>query len=235
MSQALQMWVVGLFASPSPNPVWHDYPCVRTHHPSSETDRFRWWGTVKTLPEFSHPSCQYSSPRLFVFFFQRLAPELTSVANLFLLLLPKALQYIVVSSSCERLWFCYVGRCLYMAWWAVPCLGPESELAKPWATNAERANLTTRPQAGSGPSHLNFSPGVVGFHIVSIELSRNYVSQDSLSCVVLGRFGHREKFGQDLEGRKEAIAVLMLRRLVWGQMLLSLLNVFTGMLAPLSV
>ena len=60
-------------------------------------------------------------------------------------LLPKAPQYIVVYSSCERLWLCYVGHNLSMAWWAVlgPC--PGSKPAKPWATEAEHANLTTRP------------------------------------------------------------------------------------------
>ena len=28
----------------------------------------------------------------------------------------------------------------------MPCLRPRSELAKPWATKAERANLTTQPR-----------------------------------------------------------------------------------------
>ena len=42
-------------------------------------------------------------------------PELTTVANLFFLLLPKAHQYIVVYSSCECLWLCYVERLLSMA------------------------------------------------------------------------------------------------------------------------
>ena len=51
-------------------------------------------------------------------FFFRLAPELTSVATLFfllLLLLPKAPQYIVVYSSCRSFWLCYVGWYLSMA------------------------------------------------------------------------------------------------------------------------
>ena len=52
----------------------------------------------------------------FFFFFQRLAPELTSVATLFFfILLPKAPQYIVVYSSCRSFWLCYVGCHLSMA------------------------------------------------------------------------------------------------------------------------
>ena len=61
--------------------------------------------------------------------------------------LPKALQYIVVDSSCECLWLCHVG--LSMAWWAVPCRHPGSEPAKAWAAEAESANLTTWPQGRS--------------------------------------------------------------------------------------
>ena len=55
------------------------------------------------------------------------------------------LKQIVIYSSCRSFWLCYVGRRLSMAWWVVlgPCLG--SELAKPWAAEAEHANLTTRP------------------------------------------------------------------------------------------
>ena len=73
----------------------------------------------------------------------------------FLLLLPKALKYIVVYSSCECLWFCYVGHCLSMTWWAVPCPHPGSKQAKSWATEVERANLTT--QHGASPRELSFS------------------------------------------------------------------------------
>ena len=65
---------------------------------------------------------------------------------LFIFLLLKVPQYIVVYSSCECLWLCYVGRHLNMVWWAAPCLRPGSEPAKPWATKAEPVNLTTRPQ-----------------------------------------------------------------------------------------
>ena len=70
------------------------------------------------------------------YFFKRLAPELTFVANLLfflLLLLPKASQYIVIYSSCECLWLYYVGCSLSMAWWAMPCLCPGSEPGKLWA------------------------------------------------------------------------------------------------------
>ena len=54
----------------------------------------------------------------------------------FFLLLPEAPRYIVVYSSCECLWLCYVGRCLSMAW-GVPCPHPGSEPAKHWANKAE--------------------------------------------------------------------------------------------------
>ena len=60
---------------------------------------------------------------------------------------PKPPWYIVMSffsvvgpSSCGN-----VGRCLSMAWWVGPCLRPGSELAKPWATEAECVNLTIWP------------------------------------------------------------------------------------------
>ena len=38
-----------------------------------------------------------------------------------------------------------MGHRLSTAWWAVPCPRPGSEPAKPWATQAERVNLTTWP------------------------------------------------------------------------------------------
>ena len=38
-----------------------------------------------------------------------------------------------------------MGHCLSVAWWAVPCPHPGSELEKPWAAEAEHANPTTRP------------------------------------------------------------------------------------------
>ena len=38
-----------------------------------------------------------------------------------------------------------------MAWWVAPRLRPGSELVKPWATEAEHLNVTTRPQ-GRPPS-----------------------------------------------------------------------------------
>ena len=51
-----------------------------------------------------------------LFFFKRLAPELTCYQSLFpLLLLLKAAQYLFVYSSCRSFWMCYVGRCLSMA------------------------------------------------------------------------------------------------------------------------
>ena len=69
----------------------------------------------------------------------------------FLLLLPKATQHIVVYSSCRSFWLCYLGRHLSMAWWVVPCPCPGSDLAKPWAAEAECRNLTTH---GAGPCPL---------------------------------------------------------------------------------
>ena len=73
--------------------------------------------------------------------FLRLAPELPSVASLlfcfFLLILPKAPQYIIVYSSCECLWLCYMGHHLSVAWWAVLGPRPGSKQVKPWATKTE--------------------------------------------------------------------------------------------------
>ena len=53
----------------------------------------------------------------FLFFFLKIGPELTSVANLFFffILLSKGPQYIVVYSSCRSFWLCYMGRCLSVA------------------------------------------------------------------------------------------------------------------------
>ena len=74
--------------------------------------------------------------------------------SFFLLLLPKAPQYLVASSSCECLQLCFVGRRLSVAWWVVPCLHPGSEPAKPWAAKVERANLSTQPR-GQPPRIFN--------------------------------------------------------------------------------
>ena len=64
--------------------------------------------------------------------FPRLAPELTSVANLFFFFFsPKPPRYVVVYSSCGSLWLCYVGCHLSMAWWVVPHLCPGSKPANP--------------------------------------------------------------------------------------------------------
>ena len=58
----------------------------------------------------------------------------------------KSSQYVVVYSSCMPFWLCYVGHRLSMAWWAVPWPCPGSEPVKPWASEAECANLTTQPR-----------------------------------------------------------------------------------------
>ena len=65
---------------------------------------------------------------------------------LFFLLLPKAPQYIVVYSNCECFWSCYMGGCLNLTWWAVPCLHPGSEPVKPWAAKVEHMNVTAQPR-----------------------------------------------------------------------------------------
>ena len=85
-----------------------------------------------------------------IFFFLRLARELTTVANLllfffFCFIFPTP-PYIVVYLSCRSFQLWDVGRSLNMAWRVVPCPRPGSE---PWATAAERTNLTTRPRSRS--------------------------------------------------------------------------------------
>ena len=59
--------------------------------------------------------------------------------------LPKSPQCVVVHSSCRSLWLYYVGRCLSMAWWTVPCPCLGSELVKSRAAEAEHLNLTIWP------------------------------------------------------------------------------------------
>ena len=84
-----------------------------------------------------------------------LVKETVSEENFFLLLLlPKVPQYTVVYSSFECLWLCYGGRCLSMAWQALPCLSPGPKPVKPWATEGEHANSTTRQQGR--PPEENF-------------------------------------------------------------------------------
>ena len=68
---------------------------------------------------------------------------------LFFIFLPKGPQSIVVYSSCEYLWFCYVGRCLSMASGAVLGWHPGSEPAKPQAAEAECGSITTWPPGWS--------------------------------------------------------------------------------------
>ena len=75
------------------------------------------------------------------FFFLRLAPEPTTVANLrffFFPLLPKARQHTAVYSSCECLWPCHVDAAP-----PCPCPHPGSEPVKPRAAEVECATLTT--------------------------------------------------------------------------------------------
>ena len=84
----------------------------------------------------------------FGFSFKRLAPELTTVANLFFFLLPKDPQYIVAYSSCGSFWFCYVGRRLQHGLMSGARPAPKIRTSKPRAAEAEHVNLTTRPWAG---------------------------------------------------------------------------------------
>ena len=81
----------------------------------------------------------------FLFVCFRLAPELTSVANPFFLLLPQAPQYIVVYFNCRSFWLCYVGRCLSLAWRAMLGPRPGSKLAKIWVPEVAPVNLNTQP------------------------------------------------------------------------------------------
>ena len=76
---------------------------------------------------------------------------------LLLPLLPKAPWYIVVYSSCELLWLCYLGHHLSTAWWAVPCPCPGSEPAKPWPP--KRSKRTQRLGHRATPNSLSSSIG----------------------------------------------------------------------------
>ena len=60
---------------------------------------------------------------------------------------PQSPQSIVVYSSCRSFWLCCMGRCLSMAWWAVPCLLPGSEWAKLWAAEVEPKNLNAQSRS----------------------------------------------------------------------------------------
>ena len=76
-----------------------------------------------------------------------------------LLLLPKAPQYIVVRSSCECLWLCYVGRLLSMAWWTLLGPHPGSEPGKPRAVEA--ADWATRPRPQGRPPASYFEAALL--------------------------------------------------------------------------
>ena len=79
---------------------------------------------------------------------------------LFLLLLPKVPQYIVVYSSCRSFWLWHVGCRLSMAWWAVRCMHPGSQPAKPWAGSGahEINHLATGPAPESPFFNLKTKP-----------------------------------------------------------------------------
>ena len=77
----------------------------------------------------------------------------------FLPLLSKDPQYTVVYSSGRSFWLCHVGHHLSMAWWVVPCPHLGSQLAKHWAAEAERMNLTTWPSGRPWNNYSNKSYG----------------------------------------------------------------------------
>ena len=86
------------------------------------------------------------------FFFKRLAPELTTVANLLFSFL--STFFFSLNPPSTELYILVVGPSSCGMWDAAsmwpddwrPCLRPGFEPAKPWVTVAECANLTTRPQ-----------------------------------------------------------------------------------------
>ena len=84
---------------------------------------------------------------------------------MFFFLLPKAPQHIAVYSSCQCLWWCHVGRHPSMAQQVVPCPHPGSKPAKRWATEAERANLTTWPR---GRPLLQFLVALLGQFVTAL-------------------------------------------------------------------
>ena len=107
---------------------------------------------VKTFQKFCIVNTQIFFQDSFFFFLPRLALELTTVASrfhFFFSFSPKPPRFIVVYSSCRSFWLCYVGRCLSMAWWVVPCLRLGSQPVKSLATKVERAKLTTDHGASS--------------------------------------------------------------------------------------
>ena len=76
-------------------------------------------------------------------------------------------QYIVVYSSCECFWLCYVGCRLSIDQWLVPCPCLGSEAAKPWTAEVEGVNPITWPQGQ--PPWSNFYSGLAVRAKIEIE------------------------------------------------------------------
>ena len=85
---------------------------------------------------------------------------------LLLLLLSKASPVHSCTLQLWSFWLCYVGCHLSMAWWAVLGLRPRSKPAKPWAAEAERANLTTQPLGQ--PLHYILNTFSLKSHFLSV-------------------------------------------------------------------
>ena len=88
--------------------------------------------------------------------------------SLLFILLPKTPQYIVVHSSCECPWLCYVGCCPSMAQWVEPCLRPGSQPAKPRIAEVECSNPTTGPRGRPLLCIIDLSTFLLKWHFVFI-------------------------------------------------------------------
>ena len=136
----------------------------------------------------------------------KIGPEIISVANLpFFFSSPQVPWYIVVYSSLECLWLCYVGCHFSMAWWMMPCPRPGFELVKPWATEAEHVNLITQPW-GHPQSHfliyrISFSFAMRPGRPISLgPLVKTILSRAIAEH--LWASGMNEKLGYDLQENK---------------------------------
>ena len=149
-----QVWVPALFLA--------EWPCVLRLTSRKGVKPFG-------IGMASTPVVGWCSLKHFFFFF------------LLLVLLPKTPQYIVVYSSCRSFWLCCVGRCLSMAWWAMPCSCSGSELAKPRATEAECTNLTTQPR---GPPQMVFHLLIADYFFIHPLLSVTTVFKKIIIALV---------------------------------------------------